>query len=175
MTIIAVKHNIEVAHRLYETPGKCENIHGHSMWVTLYIEGAMDKHNMVRGLDFADVKKTFRGYLDTEFDHRVVLNAADPFAGPILQVQDVEVQRVGGWSPHDPERTLQVVKTDPMQQFLPGLATMNGDPTTEFLAQTIFLEMRSKYAGVKKVDVWETSVNMASYNGDYDGLLQERF
>lgn len=168
MTIIAVKHNIEVAHRLYETPGKCENIHGHSMWVTLYIEGAMDEHNMVRGLDFADVKKTFRGYLDEEFDHRIVLNAADPFAGPIVQVKTPEPHTHGGTDA--PEcttcRPSGYIIADPLQQqFLPGLQTMNGDPTTEFLAQTIYQEMRTKYAGVRQVDVWETSVNMASYNG----------
>jgi hypothetical protein len=41
--LLTVKHNIEVAHRLSKTPGKCENIHGHSMIVEFSITGAPDK------------------------------------------------------------------------------------------------------------------------------------
>lgn len=74
---IRVRHNIEVAHRLSLLPGKCENIHGHSMWVELELTGAPDDRGLSNGLDFGAVKRAFRGHLDRQYDHRLLLNAAD--------------------------------------------------------------------------------------------------
>lgn len=61
-------------------PGKCENIHGHSMWVTLELRGEMDESGRMAGLDFGAVKKAFRGHLDSQYDHHLLLNEHDPFA-----------------------------------------------------------------------------------------------
>jgi 6-pyruvoyltetrahydropterin/6-carboxytetrahydropterin synthase len=80
-TGLRVKHNIEVAHRLFLLPGKCERIHGHSMWVDLLIVGEVDKRTgLLAGLDFAEVKKSFRKYLDDYFDHSLLLNEDDTWA-----------------------------------------------------------------------------------------------
>jgi 6-pyruvoyltetrahydropterin/6-carboxytetrahydropterin synthase len=79
--MLIVKHNIEVAHRLSLTPGKCENIHGHSMWVELALYGTtINESGMLEGMDFGGVKKAFRAYLDEKFDHRLLLNIEDPWA-----------------------------------------------------------------------------------------------
>lgn len=80
-TLLRVRHNIEVAHRLSQLPGKCEAIHGHSMWVTLDLAGDLSATGMVAGLDFGVVKRAFRGHLDGEYDHRLLLNYDDPWAG----------------------------------------------------------------------------------------------
>lgn len=74
---ISVKHNMEVAHRLWKTPGKCANVHGHSMWVTLTMAGILDSTEKLAGLDYGSIKDKFRRYLDTEYDHRLVLNRSD--------------------------------------------------------------------------------------------------
>jgi 6-pyruvoyl-tetrahydropterin synthase len=76
-TSINVRHNIEVAHRLIETRGKCEAIHGHSMWVTLTLWGDIDKTGKLNGLEFGLVKAIFRDYLDKNFDHHLLLNLMD--------------------------------------------------------------------------------------------------
>src|SRR5436309_7377 len=100
--IIGIKHNIEVAHRLYETQGKCEQIHGHSMWVTVRFDARMGDKGMAvtdggddftvgQELEFGALKRSVRAYLDETFDHRLLLNAADPFSGPIYMIQDPEV------------------------------------------------------------------------------------
>jgi 6-pyruvoyltetrahydropterin/6-carboxytetrahydropterin synthase len=81
---IAVKHNVEMAHRLFLTKGKCENIHGHSWWITLRLWGEIDEHGLLEGLDFGGVKATFRKYLDTTYDHRLLLNKDDPWANYTL-------------------------------------------------------------------------------------------
>jgi 6-pyruvoyltetrahydropterin/6-carboxytetrahydropterin synthase len=124
--LIGVRHNIEVAHRLYETPGKCENIHGHSMWVTMEIQGRVNDRGMLAGIEYGELKKMFRGYLDEQYDHHLVLNAADPFAHPIFTVVRDEEGKF---------------TTAGDQAFLPGLTTLLRDPTTENIADEIAKDM----------------------------------
>jgi 6-pyruvoyl-tetrahydropterin synthase len=115
MTFLMVRHNIEVAHRLYELEGKCENIHGHSMWVELKLFGHVNSKGVLEGLSFGEIKKQFRGFLDGTFDHHLLLHEKDPWAGLLEKVSDLD-----GY---------------PAQ--LPGLMAMPGDPTTENLAKWI--------------------------------------
>lgn len=152
VTTISVRHNIEVAHRLFLTPGRCENIHGHSMWVTLSITGLMNEAGMLAGIDFGPLKKEFRGFLDTNYDHRLLLNQADPWAQPVSTEDD----HIGG---NGDVRTL------------PGLKTTPGDPTTENIARWVgewgMYDMFSRQWGYSvtmlKVEVQETHVNFASW------------
>jgi 6-pyruvoyltetrahydropterin/6-carboxytetrahydropterin synthase len=137
--LIAVKHNIEVAHRLYLTPGKCEHIHGHSMWVTLKLCGAVDPNGILEGLEFGDVKKRFRSFLDDNFDHHLLLNKNDPWAR--------NLETGGGRSVGQ----------------LPGLVTMESDPTTENLARWIGEWAGGEFRLDVMVEVQETRVNSAEY------------
>lgn len=79
-TTVQVRHNIEVAHRLSQLPGKCENIHGHSMWVTLSIRPSKEvfigEHTGIF-LEFGSLKARFREYLDSYFDHHLLLYEED--------------------------------------------------------------------------------------------------
>jgi 6-pyruvoyl-tetrahydropterin synthase len=166
--MIAVKHNIEVAHRLSERPGKCENIHGHSMWVTLSIEGERDEHGFEGGLDFAEVKREFRDYLDTNYDHHLLLNAADVWAQAIWRVDQA-------LDTPDSGAAVTLVAAEQVAKTLPGLVTFDGDPTTEKIAEDIFRAMQKRFdrrpqhpplllsSAVSSVEVWETSVNMARF------------
>lgn len=147
MAFIAVRHNIEVAHRLYETKGKCEQIHGHSMWVELRIHGLVDKHGILDGLEFGDVKRKFRSYLDDEFDHRLLLNSMDPWAGP------VRLDR----SP--------LVKDD----HLPGLRVFEGDPTTENIAKWVAEWGARTFKLACDCYVQETSSNAAGASAKFGG------
>lgn len=99
---LRVRHNIEVAHRLSLLPGKCENIHGHSMWVELDITGMPDERGLLNGLDFGTVKRAFRGYLDENYDHRLLLNAEDRLAdldlpGARLCEADPTTENIARW------------------------------------------------------------------------------
>lgn len=142
-TRITVKHNVEMAHRLYLTPGKCEAIHGHSWNIELGLSGPVDSRGILCGLDFGFVKKEFRGMLDTEFDHRVLLNEDDPWAGAAIML---------------PDRS---------EQLIPGIQTLHGDPTTENFAGIIGNWARDKFVsyGVNEVYavVFETAVNSADW------------
>lgn len=142
---LEVRHNMEVAHRLFQSPGKCENIHGHSMWVTMTLYGYVDNTGKVAGLDFGDVKKKFRGELDTKYDHHLLLNENDPWA-----------QSLGNGCNCYPEET----------HTLPGLVRCEGDPTTENLAYWIW-QWASLTFDVRghEVHVAETDVNAARCTG----------
>lgn len=143
MASIKVKHNVEMAHRLFETKGKCEAIHGHSWWINLQIFGKVDGQGILEGLDFGFVKKLCRNYLDENFDHRVLLNLSDPWAQDLDPGQEYD----GSLEP----------------KLLPGLQTMNGDPTTENFAANIGLWAIGTFRLPVDVEVWETAVNCATW------------
>jgi 6-pyruvoyltetrahydropterin/6-carboxytetrahydropterin synthase len=128
---------MEMAHRLFETPGKCQQIHGHSWWVELEIIGDVDEHGLLGSLDFGTVKKVLREYMDKHFDHHLLLNFDD----------DIVVA--------------------PVTKMLPGARFMKGDPTTENIAKLIGHDMRQHFGtGFQYiVTVWETSTNAATWQG----------
>ncbi len=137
---IEVEHNMEVAHRLSKLPGKCENIHGHSMKVRLTIAGpgALDPNDLMDGLDFGSMKKWFRSFIDDEFDHRLLLNRHDPLLGP------------GNG-----------------RLALPGVSLVEGDPSTENLAKIIGKACRDRFGPdyQYRLHIQETAVNAAFWEG----------
>lgn len=70
-------------HRLLNYAGKCKNLHGHNG--KLEIDIAADKLD-TRGIahDFSEIKKTVKGWIDTELDHKMLLNEKDPLV-PFLR------------------------------------------------------------------------------------------
>jgi 6-pyruvoyltetrahydropterin/6-carboxytetrahydropterin synthase len=155
MSSIELTHNFEAAHRLYLTPGKCQAIHGHSFLATIRITGTNNGAGLLEGLDFGEVKKVFRGLLDTGFDHRLLLNSKDPWTAKFGVEKDLDQ--------------------------LPGLTVLEDmDPTTENLAELIAGEMlgwlsnrlgsASQYIRTRRtipaleVYVQETKANAASSN-----------
>lgn len=101
-TAFTITHNIEVAHRLTLLPGKCQQIHGHSMLVTLAAEGDVDEAGLIAGLDFGAAKRAFREHLDITYDHRLLLNCKDELAelhlpGAQLVTGDPTVENIARW------------------------------------------------------------------------------
>jgi 6-pyruvoyltetrahydropterin/6-carboxytetrahydropterin synthase len=146
-TTITVRHNFEAAHRLFLTPGKCEKIHGHSFWVDFTLHGSVDSAGMLDGLDFGDVKKKFRSFLDENFDHRTLLNKDDPWAGAVWLTNPNDTDNIG----------------HPV--LLPGLFQTEGDPTTENITYWIAtwgLQNFPWSVSHVEVVVHETTVNSAT-------------
>lgn len=135
---LQICHNIEVAHRLTKTPGKCLQVHGHSMWVEMEMWGDIDDNGLVGGLEFGALKLKFRHMLDTDFDHRCLLNHQDPL---VLKCEQAGIE-------------------------LPGLSKCIEDPTTENLARWIGqwgVEYLASGLHRVKCTVHETRVNIASW------------
>lgn len=120
---LVVKHNIEVAHRLFTLPGKCQNIHGHSMYVTMEVMTRVDDNGYALNtdgtiLEFAALKKAFRAYLDGVWDHHLHLNEKDPWAENLGTVHNKQGRAI-------------------RYEKLPGLVIWPADPSTENIAYWI--------------------------------------
>lgn len=139
MQAIRLKHNSEMGHRLTLSPGKCERIHGHSWWFELTISG--DPHpatGMI--IDFADVKRWMRNFIDDNWDHRLMLNTDDPVV-PFLK---------------------SLLPTDSIVHLLPHC-----DPTVENVAAYFGKLARNQFGTGYNYQVWvqETGVNAAYWEG----------
>jgi 6-pyruvoyltetrahydropterin/6-carboxytetrahydropterin synthase len=63
-------------HRLHRHGGKCEYFHGHNYMADFYVSGD-EVDDVGRVIDFAELKKLFKGWLDENWDHGFVLNQSD--------------------------------------------------------------------------------------------------
>lgn len=76
---ISIVHNFETAHRLADprSPTKCQSIHGHSWWATVFVEGPqVDDQGML--VEFGHFKKRWRAFLDDHVDHCLAVEEGDP-------------------------------------------------------------------------------------------------
>ena len=74
-------------HRLLEHKGKCRNLHGHNGILEVDIESKeLDDKGMV--VDFGDVKDAIKGWVDFNFDHRMVLSKDDPIAPVLMDLNE---------------------------------------------------------------------------------------
>jgi 6-pyruvoyl-tetrahydropterin synthase len=150
--VLRVNHNIEIAHRLTLLPGKCQNIHGHSLLVTLRLNTEINSTGYALGtdgtpLEFGMIKKAFRGYLDSVWDHHLHLNDADPWAANL------------GLTANTQGRVIQHGR-------LPGLVTWPGDPSTENIARWIHEWASADFKTLQPmVDIRETGTNGVEYFG----------
>ncbi len=72
-------------HRLLNYSGKCRHLHGHNGRAVIVLRGEeLDNRGML--VDFSDIKKSVRTWIDNELDHRMILNESDPVI-PILREQ----------------------------------------------------------------------------------------
>ena len=70
-------------HRLLDYNGVCAHPHGHNAVAELEVRAdALDGRNMV--MDFSDIKRAIKEWIDRELDHRMILRADDPLT-PILE------------------------------------------------------------------------------------------
>ena len=64
-------------HRLMDYSGKCRHPHGHNGQVEVTIESAkLDSLGMV--VDFEEIKLKVQKWIDSELDHKMLLNKTDP-------------------------------------------------------------------------------------------------
>ncbi|MGR9114893.1 MAG: 6-pyruvoyl trahydropterin synthase family protein [Gammaproteobacteria bacterium] len=69
-------------HRLMNHPGKCRNLHGHSVKAAISIKQAqLNEQGMV--CDFSDIRDCVEGYIDRHLDHNFLLHKNDPII-PLL-------------------------------------------------------------------------------------------
>ncbi len=69
-------------HRLLDYDGICRHPHGHNAVAEIEIRTeALDSRNMV--VDFNDIKRLVKGWIDRELDHKMILRRDDPLVAPL--------------------------------------------------------------------------------------------
>jgi 6-pyruvoyl-tetrahydropterin synthase len=132
---LKIRHNMEMAHRLSQDTTKCKQIHGHGMQVEIVFMNLQEGPNGMaqtrfgNTIEFGQAKRLFRAHIDSHYDHRLVLNEEDPWAGPVYQLTNVEPETTPDELGHSILSSEQI--------FLPGLTTVPGEPTVENLAKWI--------------------------------------
>lgn len=147
MNGVTVRHNFETAHRLPHLGGKCQNLHGHSWWVTIDIE-APELAPDGTVVEFGELKSAVRGWIDEHLDHATMLGAGDPLVTSLAE----QLCRVFvfGAAQH---------ATDLLWPTVENVAVLLARVTTLLLADLI----RATGATVTSVVVDETHVNAASW------------
>jgi len=71
----------DAAHRLQRHPGKCSSIHGHryAAEITVLSQYEVDDSGMV--LDFGSLKHSISEWIDSNWDHALILEDTDPLVG----------------------------------------------------------------------------------------------
>ena len=70
-------------HRLMNHPGKCRNLHGHSVKASISIkQSTLNEQGMV--CDFSDVKACVDSFIDDVLDHNFLLHKDDPIIPALI-------------------------------------------------------------------------------------------
>ncbi|WP_031433355.1 6-pyruvoyl trahydropterin synthase family protein [Methylomarinum vadi] len=70
-------------HRLMNHPGKCRNLHGHSVKASISIkQEQLNEQAMV--CDFSDIKESVERYIDAHLDHNFLLHKDDPIIPALI-------------------------------------------------------------------------------------------
>lgn len=74
-------------HRLLDYEGKCAHPHGHNGLVEVkFATQKLDKRGMV--IDFGDIKKAVKVFLEGELDHRMLLRRDDPLVAVLQKMNE---------------------------------------------------------------------------------------
>ncbi len=63
-------------HRLIDHKGKCAHLHGHNGLVEITVE-AEELNDLGVVMDFADIREIVKDWIDSNLDHRMILNCRD--------------------------------------------------------------------------------------------------
>lgn len=81
-------------HRLLDYDGNCRHLHGHNAVAEIEVRAdGLDGRDMV--MDFGDIKRTIKAWIDREIDHRLLLRHDDPLVD-LLRAQGEPVVVVDG-------------------------------------------------------------------------------
>ncbi len=74
----------DAAHRIIGHNSGCQMVHGHRYAVELtFISQNLDPMGMV--IDFKEIKSRFKGWIDANFDHNIILHRNDKALGDMIE------------------------------------------------------------------------------------------
>jgi 6-pyruvoyltetrahydropterin/6-carboxytetrahydropterin synthase len=82
MYAVTKKIDFCYGHRLLDYDGMCAHPHGHNAVAEIEIEtDTLDRRNMV--VDFSDIRRVVKGWVDRELDHKMILRRDDPLVAAL--------------------------------------------------------------------------------------------
>jgi len=85
MYSVATRIGFCYGHRLLDYDGICKHPHGHNATAEIEVRGsALDPRGMV--VDFADLQRAVRDWIDRELDHKMILRRDDPLVEPMREL-----------------------------------------------------------------------------------------
>jgi 6-pyruvoyltetrahydropterin/6-carboxytetrahydropterin synthase len=85
MYLVTKRIDFCYGHRLLDYDGVCKHPHGHNAVVEVDVRtGSLDSRNMV--VDFSDIKRIVKGWIDRELDHKMILRRDDPLVKPLQEL-----------------------------------------------------------------------------------------
>jgi len=82
MYLVTKRIDFCYGHRLLDYDGICKHPHGHNALVEVDVRtDSLDGRNMV--VDFSDIKRIVKGWIDRELDHKMILRHDDPLVKPL--------------------------------------------------------------------------------------------
>lgn len=103
------RHEISMAHRLVDHPRGCGRLHGHNYLIEIEVL-SYDLNDDGMVIDFGHIKSTCDEWLDSNWDHRLMLWDEDP----LLKTEEVSNALA-----------------------LNGLVVVDGNPTAEYMASKL--------------------------------------
>jgi 6-pyruvoyltetrahydropterin/6-carboxytetrahydropterin synthase len=89
MNMLSIDVTFDAAHRLWGYKGRCSAVHGHLYQVKVSVTSdELNDQGFV--IDFGDIKKIVKMYIDDEWDHTLILNKLDPIY-KLLEDQDIRM------------------------------------------------------------------------------------
>lgn len=140
MYTLISEHSFDAAHFLHGYEGKCSNIHGHRWRVVVEIssnELKNDEHTKGMLIDFDELKNTIKNEVDF-FDHALIIE----------------------------RNTLKSKTYEALLEEGFKIIEMDFRTTAENFSKYFFDRISSKGYNVKKVSVYETPNNCATYSND---------
>lgn len=147
---VTVRHTWEAGHRLPHLNGKCQSLHGHSWTVEVTVSGHVGDDGVL--VEFADLKRHLRAWVDDHLDHGLMLGTEDPLVRMLLPHGKVYV--FGQEWPTHPEDG-------------PLLLWPTVENVAHLLARVMQQHLRDtgqhNRVSVERVDAQETAVNRATW------------
>ena len=133
MFIIRKKFRVEYSHRLMSSYSECcQHIHGHSAIIELFFKSEkLNNDGMV--MDFGQIKNIVNDYINTRFDHTLILHKDDPL-----------IQIIGKGTKNN-------------------IYIIDENPTAENFAKIIYNRIKDYNLPIYKVRFHETETGYAEY------------
>lgn len=138
-------------HRLVGHEGKCANLHGHNYLAEFYISGN-EIDELGRVVDFAVIKKLFKGWIDDHWDHGFIL-------------WDKDTQAIDALRQVEPHR-LYLLPYNPTAENLARYLL-------EVISPKLIESIKGYRLQVRKVIVWETNNAFAEVTLDANDAIAD--